>query len=147
VTSDSTIAGISLVDITEPMVAQATSGIIIDNVKATGTFAEASNIYFTQLAAGNIAGGSCPATASISNAARDGVGTATITTTAAHGLAVGDTVTIAGVNIAAYNGVFAVTAVVDATTFQYALGGAGPGAGGSVFAKACFYKLSQEGLQ
>ncbi len=74
-TSDGTIPGISLVDITTPLVAQttrATSGIIIDNVAATGSFAEASNIYFTQLAAGNIAGGSCPATATITTITRPG---------------------------------------------------------------------------
>ncbi|MGB9107017.1 MAG: hypothetical protein WCC59_19835, partial [Terriglobales bacterium] len=146
-TGDSTIQSVSIVDVAEPLRAQATSGIIIDNVAATGSFPEASNIYFTQLGPGNIAGGSCPAaTATISTATRGG-GTATINTTAAHGLAVGDTVTIAGVSIAAFNGVFSVTSVTPPTTFTYALGGTTSGVGGSVFTKTCFYKLSQSGLQ
>jgi hypothetical protein len=146
-TGDSTIQSVSIVDVTAPLVARATSGIIIDNVAATGSFPETSNIYFTQLGPGNIAGGSCPAaTATISTATRGG-GTATINTTAAHGLAVGDTVTIAGVSVNAYNGVFAVTSVTPPTTFTYALGGTTSGVGGSVFTQTCFYKLSQAGLQ
>ncbi|MGA1998656.1 MAG: hypothetical protein ABSG52_01580 [Terriglobales bacterium] len=148
---DSTIQSVSTVDVTTPLALQAVSGIIIDNVAATGSFAEASNIYFTQLGAGNIAGGSCPATATITTATRDS-GTVTITTSAAHGLAVGDTVTIAGVSTGgtiSFDGVFSVTSVnvPPGNTFTYALGGTAPGTGGSVFANACFYKLSQLGLQ
>jgi hypothetical protein len=46
--------------------------------------------------------------------------TAVITTTAAHGLAVGDQVTIASVGVTGYNGTYTVTAVPTSTTFQYA---------------------------
>ena len=45
--------------------------------------------------------------------------TATITTTSAHGLAVGDLVTVAGVTPTGYNGTFLVTAVAS-TTISYA---------------------------
>jgi len=58
--------------------------------------------------------------------------TVTITTTAAHGFAVGQTVTIAGVSVAGYNGIFTITSVPSATTFTYtdlALGLANGGGG------------------
>src|SRR5262249_10254839 len=42
-----------------------------------------------------------------------------ITTTAPHNLAVGNSVTIAGVGVGGYNGIFTVTAVPSPTTFQY----------------------------
>ena len=132
-----------------PLVAQttrATSGIIIDNVKATGSFAEASNIYFTQLAPGNIAGGSCPATATITTITFGGT-TVTVNTAAAHGLAVGDTVTISGNSTPALNAVWFVGTVPTTTTFSFAGPAGTTGNGGSVFAKACIYKLSQLGLQ
>lgn len=47
--------------------------------------------------------------------------TATITTTAPHGLAVGNIVTIAGVGAGIFNGTVTVTAVPSPTTFKYAL--------------------------
>ena len=47
--------------------------------------------------------------------------TATIKTSVAHGLAVGDVIVVAGVGVAGYNGTFAVTAVPSARTFQYTL--------------------------
>jgi len=50
--------------------------------------------------------------------ASDGTGLATITTTAAHGLSVGQTVEISGVSVAGYNGVFSVAQTPSATTFQ-----------------------------
>ena len=46
--------------------------------------------------------------------------TATITTTSAHGLAVGDMVQVAGITPTGYNGTFRVTAVPTTTTFSYA---------------------------
>ena len=43
----------------------------------------------------------------------------TVRTTAAHGRSVGDTVTIAGVGVAGYNGTFVITAVPTLRTYQY----------------------------
>ena len=52
--------------------------------------------------------------------AASGTGTtATITTTSAHGLAVGDLVTVAGVTPTGYNGTAIVTVVGSTTTFSY----------------------------
>jgi hypothetical protein len=48
--------------------------------------------------------------------------TAVCTTSAAHGLGVGDVVTIAGVTPAGYNGKWAITAVGSATTFSIYVG-------------------------
>ena len=45
--------------------------------------------------------------------------TVTITTTAAHGFAVGQNVVIAGVGVAGYNGIFTIATVPSATTFTY----------------------------
>jgi hypothetical protein len=57
--------------------------------------------------------------------------TVTIQTSSAHGLAVGQLVTIANVTAATYNGTFTVTAVPDATHFKYRLGTGGLGASGN----------------
>jgi len=43
----------------------------------------------------------------------------TITTTAPHGLSAGQSVTIAGVGVSAYNGTFPIVAAPTATTFTY----------------------------
>lgn len=52
--------------------------------------------------------------------AASGTGTvATITTTSAHGLSVGDTVVVSGVTPTGYNGTFIVTAVPSTTQFSY----------------------------
>jgi len=56
--------------------------------------------------------------------------TATIQTTAAHNLAVGSTVTVAGVAVAGYNGTFTVTAVPAANRFSYEAGVSGLAASG-----------------
>ncbi len=56
--------------------------------------------------------------------------TATITTTAAHTLVAGESVTISGVAEAGYNGTFTVLAVPTATTFTYTNPTAGLGASG-----------------
>ncbi len=45
--------------------------------------------------------------------------TVTITTTTPHGFAVGHNVVISGVNVAGYNGTFAITSVPTPTTFTY----------------------------
>src|SRR6185312_10060220 len=59
--------------------------------------------------------------------------TATITTTAPHNLTVGESVTIAGVGVAGYNGTFVVASVPTATTFTYtaAVSGLAASGGGS----------------
>jgi hypothetical protein len=54
----------------------------------------------------------------------------TITTTAAHGLSSGQSVTIAGVGIASYNGTFPVVSVPSGTQFTYIAGAAGLAASG-----------------
>jgi hypothetical protein len=56
--------------------------------------------------------------------------TVTITTTAAHNLAVGNTVTISGVGVGGYNGTFTVASVPTATTFTYTNPTAGLAASG-----------------
>jgi len=54
----------------------------------------------------------------------------TITTTAAHGLSAGDSVTIAGVGVSAYNGTYPIVAVPTSTTFTYIAGASGLAADG-----------------
>jgi type IV pilus assembly protein PilY1 len=56
---------------------------------------------------------------------------ATITTATVHGLAVGNTVTVAGFSPSGYNGTYTVTAVPTTTTFKYALA-TDPGTVGAV---------------
>src|SRR5260370_18956406 len=58
--------------------------------------------------------------------------TVTITTTAAHGVVVGQTVVIGGVGVAGYNGTFVITSVPSPTTFTYtAAAGLAPSGGGT----------------
>src|SRR5213076_2108004 len=68
--------------------------------------------------------------------ATEATNTVTITTSAAHNLAVGQTVLIAGVNVTDYNGTFVVTAApIGGTTFTYSNPGftnSAAGAGGTV---------------
>src|SRR5271163_2213771 len=54
----------------------------------------------------------------------------TITTTAAHGLAAGQSVTITGVAVAGYNGTFPVVAAPSSTQFTYVAGASGLAASG-----------------
>lgn len=72
--------------------------------------------------AGGVAAVAAPAVATLSSASWSATngGTAALGTAAAHGLANGQFVTIAGISPAGYNGTYAVT-VVDATHFSYAL--------------------------
>ncbi len=60
--------------------------------------------------------------------------TVTITTTFAHGLSAGTPVTISGVGVAGYNGVFTITSVPSSTSFTYTASSTGLAAsgGGSV---------------
>ena len=61
----------------------------------------------------------------------------TITTTAAHGLNAGDSVTIAGVGTSAYNGTFPVVSIPSTTQFTYIAGVSGlPASGGGTAASA-----------
>ena len=62
--------------------------------------------------------------------------TATIQTSAAHGLSAGQLVTIAGVGVSGYNGTFAIVSVPDAThfTFTAATGGLAGSGGGTASA-------------
>jgi len=62
--------------------------------------------------------------------------TATIQTTAAHGLVVGQLVTTSGIGVAGYNGTFPITAVPDSThfTFTAAAGGLVASGGGTAAA-------------
>ncbi|MGC2832049.1 MAG: hypothetical protein WB994_20595 [Candidatus Acidiferrum sp.] len=54
----------------------------------------------------------------------------TVTTTAAHGLSAGQSVTIAGVGVASYNGTFPVVAAPSSTQFTYIAGASGLAASG-----------------
>jgi hypothetical protein len=73
------------------------------------------------------ANGSLPATGHLSEVAIGGTtgdvsesaDTVTVHTAAAHNLAAGDDITIAGVSVAGYNGTFKVLAVIDDTHFTY----------------------------
>ena len=58
-------------------------------------------------------------TSSISFASQAASGTATITTSKAHGLVVGQTTTISGVTNAGYNGTYTITEVPTSKTFRY----------------------------
>ncbi len=54
----------------------------------------------------------------------------TITTTAAHGLSAGQSVTIAGVGVSGYNGTFPIVAILSTTQFTYIAGASGLAASG-----------------
>src|SRR5215469_16069613 len=54
----------------------------------------------------------------------------TITTTSAHGLAAGQSVTLAGVGISGYNGTFPIVSVATTTQFTYIAGASGLAASG-----------------
>ena len=84
--------------------------------------------YFGQ---STIAGNTTGTIAASPTGATEVGNTVTITTTANHGLAVGETVTVAGVAVAGYNGSFLVTAVPSNTTFQYTNPTSGLAASGS----------------
>ena len=55
----------------------------------------------------------------------------TITTTSAHGLSAGQSVTVSGVGVSGYNGTFPVVATPSSTTFTYIAGVSGLAASGS----------------
>src|SRR5579863_1374971 len=96
-----------------------------------GTFpivAVPSNTQFTYIAGASgmaASGGGTSASA-----------TATIQTTTAHGLVVGQLVTTAGIAIAGYNGTFPITAVPDATHFSFTADTGGLAASGGGTAAA-----------
>jgi hypothetical protein len=73
----------------------------------------------------------------------------TITTTAAHGLAAGQSTTIAGVAVAGYNGTFPVVSIVSSTQFTYIAGASGlaaSGGGTSASATATIQTTAAHGL-
>jgi len=61
----------------------------------------------------------------------------TITTTSAHGLAAGQSVTVVGVGVSAYNGTFPVVSVPTSTQFTYIAGASGLAASGGGTADSC----------
>lgn len=61
----------------------------------------------------------------------------TITTTSVHGLAAGQSVTIAGVGVAGYNGTFPIVSVPSTTQFTYIAGASGLAASGGGTAASC----------
>ena len=73
----------------------------------------------------------------------------TITTSAAHGLSGGQTVTISGVGVAGYNGTFTVVSVLSATQFTYVAGVTGlanSGGGTSASATVTIQTTAAHGL-
>jgi hypothetical protein len=61
----------------------------------------------------------------------------TITTSSAHGLSAGQSVTIAGVGVSSYNGTFPIAAILSTTQFTYILGVSGLAASGGGTAASC----------
>ena len=74
---------------------------------------------YTNPTSGLAASGSGTVACSAINGASESGTTATITTTTANTLAVGDTVNIFGVSVAGYNGTFTVASIVSPTQFTY----------------------------
>ena len=74
--------------------------------------------------------------------ATEATNTVTITTATAHGFVVGQTVTIAGVTVAGYNGTFTILTVPSATTFTYTDATAGLAASGGGIASAAVLNLA-----
>ena len=66
-----------------------------------------------------------------SNGATESGNTVTITTTSGHGYTVGQTVVIAGVTVAGYNGTFTIASIPSSTTFTYTDPTAGLAASGN----------------
>ena len=88
------------------------------------------------------------ASSAISSTSESGT-TVTVTMTAANpaGLSVGNSVTIAGVGVAGYNGTFTVTAIGSASSFQYVAAAAGLGgsSGGTAAADTAQCGLVNDG--
>jgi hypothetical protein len=79
-------------------------------------------------------GGTLLAAIASSNGAVRSANVVTITTTSAHGLSAGQTVTVSGVSDASFDGTFVIARVPSATTFTYAQTGADASSGsGTVF--------------
>ncbi len=88
---------------------QNSAGTVLNGVNAVGQIFTGS----TSAILGGFAGNST--TAATGNGT-----TATITTTGAHGLSIGDFITVAGVTPTGYNGTFYITAVPTSTQISYA---------------------------
>jgi hypothetical protein len=92
---------------------------------------EASKPDATAATSGSVVTNQCGASSVISTISEAST-TATITTAAAHNLAVGRVIVIAGANVAGYNGTFSVQTVPTATTFTItATAGLGSASGGT----------------
>src|SRR5579863_6146213 len=73
----------------------------------------------------------------------------TITTTAAHGLIAGQSVTISGIGVTGYNGTFPIVSILNSTQFTYLAGASGlanSGGGTSASATATIQTLTPHGL-
>jgi hypothetical protein len=96
------------------------------------------NVIVTIVASPN--GATQPAAVTIAaspNGATENGFLVTTTTTSAHGLAAGQSVTIAGVGVAGYNGTFPVVSVPSTTQFTYIAGVSGLAASGGGTASSC----------
>src|SRR5688572_19533965 len=85
----------------------------------TGVITLGANASFGVDSASELRIGANAAIANSPTGATQSGTTVTITTTAAHGYVVGQLVTIAGVEVAGYNGTFAITGVPNSTSFTY----------------------------
>lgn len=113
-------------------VINSTAGNVVATVR--GAASQSANLQEYQSSAATVLGGrnanaqiysgsTAPLTTAVGGATTAASGTgsvATITTTSAHNLAVGDRVTVAGVTPTGYNGTYIVTVVGSTTTFSYA---------------------------
>src|SRR6202158_4064653 len=99
-----------------------------------GPTAVGANVIVAVVASPN--GATQPAAVAIAaspNGASENGFLVTITTSAAHGLSTGQSVTVAGVGVAGYNGTFPVVSVPSSTQFTYIAGASGlaPSGGGT----------------
>ncbi len=131
-----------------------TSGIIVDNGADTGTFAEAASIYVAEGTNGNINNGSCWSGTGAGSLALTGTQsrsgtTGSFTTSVPHGLAIGETVEIAGNTHSEIDGNCTVETTPSTTTFSctYADSATASGDGGYVQKGTCMFQLSQSALQ
>jgi len=111
-----------------------TNDYIVFPINANATAAQANIAAFNNLYSGAGSPASCfTSIAASPGGATEAGTTVTITTTAAHGYSVNETVVVSGVAVAGYNGTWRVTAVPTATTFTYTVGLAGlPNSGGGM---------------
>ena len=98
------------------------AGVGVNGYNGTWTVASIvspTKFTYTNTASGLAASGNGTVACSAINGASESGTTATITTTTANTLVVGDTVNVFGVSVAGYNGTFTVTSIVSPTQFTY----------------------------